>query len=125
MRTTSLDFRSPKERTPGFYMPEVLMTFKVQLMYNGQKACFPLINTKQNYRPNFNREKRFYQYSLDAKRTNVVVSPATYDFSEYALRNTRGKCLVSPLDLILIVETFMPCKNCINRLCYVWMPNNI
>ena len=83
MRPTNLNFRSPKERTPEYHDP--------QTTYDGRKAKLASI---RYYRSTFSKEPRFMQYKFDQQRTNVVLSPSTYNTSECINILTRKPCQV-------------------------------
>ena len=83
MRATSLDFRSPKEATGGYYDPQVT--------YDGRKAKFLSIKVNKS---NFPKEKRFSLYSINEKRTNVVLAPTTYNPLPSLLSITKRPCIV-------------------------------
>lgn len=82
MRATSLNFRSPKEATGGYYDPQVT--------YDGRKAQFPSIKTNKS---SFTRERRFQQYWINEKRSNVVIGPATYNPLPSLLAIAKKPCL--------------------------------
>lgn len=94
MRATSLNFRSPKEATGGYYDPQVT--------YDGRRAKFPSIKTAKS---NFSKERRFLLYLINEKRTNVVLGPTTYDPLPNLLSITKKPCLTLYVTLKENVET--------------------
>ena len=76
MRPTLLDFRSPKERTPGPNMP--LVTCKGHSLR--------LASSKQ---PNIPNEKRFLHYKRDASKTGFLVGPGSYRDDERSISRKR------------------------------------
>ena len=61
---------------------------------------FPQPKSKLSLRPTFSRERRFMQYTINARRTGVVIGPATYNFSQCVLQKTRKPCLVAYVILL-------------------------
>ena len=59
MRPTDLGFRSPKEKTPDAYYPQVTS--------NGKCLGF----SRRNIHESFSTSRRFQQYDIDARRTDV------------------------------------------------------
>jgi len=88
MRPTSLGFRHPNEKTPGYLIPEVT--------YDGRKMNFPPSKSTITRNPTFPRAKRFSHYFMEAKRSNSILSSATYAPSIYYKLNP---CLVSYVNL--------------------------
>ncbi|CAG9327742.1 unnamed protein product [Blepharisma stoltei] len=78
MRPTDLGFRSPKERTPDFYNPQVTC--------DGRS----LSTTPTKGHQDFPISKRFMQYEVEARRTGFRVGPGAYD----ANYNTIGRLKV-------------------------------
>ena len=67
MRPTSLNFRSPKEKTPDARYPVVT--------FDGRNLAF----TPTSIKGNFSQGKRFSQYEIEAKKTGYRVGPGAYD----------------------------------------------
>ena len=73
MRPTNLQFRSPKEATPGPYHPRVT-SYGVKL---GPKPAVP--------RKTFGNSRRFSEYDINAQRLGSLVGPATYRQDSYSV----------------------------------------
>ena len=82
MRPTLLNFRSPKESTPGPY--------DTRVRFDGS----PLEYCKAKS-PTFSREKRFKQYENEAKRTSSMIGPGSY--SQLRITKIKGSCIYKPL----------------------------
>lgn len=67
MRPTNLGFRSPKERTAEFNLPQVT--------HDGRSLAF----VQQNLHPNLPLTRRFPQYEIAARRTASQVGPGSYN----------------------------------------------
>ena len=66
MRPTYLQFRSPKEATPGPYNPTVTK--------RGKRLCYERLANKCT----FGVSERFREYEILAKRSGCFVGPGTY-----------------------------------------------
>ena len=78
MRPTDLGFRSPKEKTPDAYYPQVTS--------NGKCLGF----SRRNIHESFSTSRRFQQYDIDARRTGYRIGPGSYDSSFLATKSVRG-----------------------------------
>ena len=94
MRTTSLNFRSPKERTPEYNDLTVLYLL-TKVTYDGRKLNF--LNPKPSTIriSTFPKERRFMEYLINEKRNNILVSPTSYNPNSNILNNSKFPCLVS------------------------------
>lgn len=70
MRPTNLSFRSPKEATGDFILPEVTST--------GTKLNF----TSPISKPNFSQGKRFTEYLTNSRKTEGL-GPGSYDLTTF------------------------------------------
>ena len=102
MRPTFLQFKSPKERTPGFY--------DTHITSNGDS-----LDLKKKNSPTFARSKRFMCYNERAKRTGFFVGPGAY--SQEKMIKIKGPYLYKPLytdrdpkDLMMIGDCLVPMK---------------
>lgn len=68
MRPTDLSFRSPKERTPDSYCPQVTS--------DGRVLSF---SPRQSRGCTIGHELRFKQYSVTSRKTGYCVGPGSYD----------------------------------------------
>lgn len=87
MRATNLSFRSPKEKTAEFLLPEVTAT--------GTRLDFsPTFN-----KPNFAQGKRFTDYTLNSRKTEGI-GPGSYNITQFPpivrAAHNRSKTLDSP-----------------------------
>lgn len=74
MRPTDLSFRSPKERTPDSYYPQVTSDGRV-LSFSPRRPRGCTIG----------HELRFKQYSVTSRKTGYCVGPGSYDLeTEYS-----------------------------------------
>ena len=80
MRPTSLQFRSPKERTAEYNIPVVTKEGIILL---------PVVS-KQNH-PTFSKSKRFSQYDDFAKITGYRVGPGSYGVEQTSIAKSRIK----------------------------------
>ena len=94
MRPTTLNYRSPKEVTAEMIWPRVFFIYIIQVTYDGRRTVFPHPKPQRSPKPTFPKERRFMQYYIDEKRTNVVVGPATYETANISLKDTKGPCSV-------------------------------
>lgn len=85
MRPTDLKFRSPKERTPDGYNPN--------LTYNGVDTTLPSTSRKQL----FSQTRRFDHYDSEFNRTSPRVGPGSYLSSDYKAK-TKGRTIIKPLN---------------------------
>ena len=72
MRPTNLQFRSPKEATPGPYAPQVPS-------YRSSPA---------GSRKTFGNSKRFVDYEVNAERLGCLVGPGTYQQTNCSISST-------------------------------------
>ena len=77
MRPTSLEFRSPKEKTPAGYLPK--------LNYVGQSLSFNSPKSK-NEHFTFSTAKRFSQYATESTKTGYHLGPGAYSPDMYKTR---------------------------------------
>ena len=68
MRPTNLSFRSPKERTPDAYFPQVTA--------DGRLLSF---SPRRDRGCTIGHEQRFKEYSIHSKKTGYRVGPGSYD----------------------------------------------
>lgn len=66
MRPTLLHFRSPKERTPDAYYPEITI--------DGDR----LLKVSKRPRSSFGTSQRFRQYEENSKRLGFMLGPGSY-----------------------------------------------
>lgn len=86
MRPTNLGFRSPKERTAEYNLPNVT--------FDGRSL--PYLQTNQ--RPTMPTSKRFVQYDTMARRTSATVGPGSYNLREEPIQhwNISGTPVIRP-----------------------------
>ncbi|CAG9318294.1 unnamed protein product [Blepharisma stoltei] len=84
MRPTDLHFRSPKERTPDHYNPN--------LTYDGRSLSIPSRSRKQL----FAKSKRFGQYDFEYSKTDPCVGPGSY-LSSTTRNRVKGVVQIKPL----------------------------
>ena len=86
MRPTNLGFRSPKERTAEYTFPIVT--------HDGRALPF----LQQNRRSSLSTSKRFAQYEVAARKTNITVGPGSYNIREEPLThwNISGTPKIKP-----------------------------
>jgi len=77
MRPTDLGFRSPKERTPDAYAPQVTN--------QGKSLGF----SNKSHHSSFSTGKRFQQYEIDAKRTGHRLGPGCYQSARFEISNAK------------------------------------
>ena len=51
------------------------------------------------------------QYTINARRSNVVIGPGTYNGTQYSLLKTRKPCLVTYVIYLYKIETLISCKD--------------
>ena len=73
MRPTDLQFRSPKEATPGPYRPMVTA--------HGKRLAYE----ERVRRCTFGVSKRFRQYDIDSKRVGTFVAPGSYNIDNLSI----------------------------------------
>ena len=77
MRPTNLGFRSPKEKTPDAYVPQV----------TNQGKCLGFVASSAH--STFSTSKRFQQYDIDAKRTGYRLGPGCYNGSGFEISKSK------------------------------------
>ena len=91
MRPTDLQFRSPKEETPGPYNPAVTA--------DGRALKFtPRASQPAKLKASFSSQRRFEQYDQIARRTGCLIGPGVYSTpkSAFAQTSLRGGPLYKP-----------------------------
>ena len=89
------------------------------MTYDGRRIEFPTPKSRSLCNPTFSRERRFMQYYIDQKKTNVVVGPSTYHSLEAVLNIVQRPCAVKYVKFIIDnIETFISCKRLFRGIYY-------